>query len=269
MLAVSSLRFGRKVGGFNSHRSVSRTVGLLRKLVVMVKRGSSTFCAAAVARSGLALGQTVEKTLALEAEVSRLRHHISVLSRRLHLSAVESESLSRELDALRSVAPLSRDGDGAEASSPLREEVADEVAVLTPVAEPAALTVASLGAHVEVLTVTTVASAVMAQEPEPGVAEPVLPVVVRVERSPSADGTVAKRNPRRVRWVDDEAGVASRKARVVEVFSSSPSPVPAGRSGSAVVSAAVGGGSDCHARDPGIITVGRGRRRKGRGGGRH
>ena len=148
------------------------TVGRLSvKLIVMVKRSSSAFSAAAVARSGLALGRTVEKTLALEAEVSRLRHHISVLSRRLHFSSLESESRRRELDALRSVAPLSREGDGAEAS-PLREEVADEVAVLAPVAdevavlapvaEPAAPTLASLGVHVEALTVTTVASAVMA-----------------------------------------------------------------------------------------------------------
>jgi len=234
----------------------------------MVKRGSSTFSAAAVARSGLALGRTVEKTLALEAEVSRLRHHISVLSRRLHLSALESESLRRELDALRSVAPLSREGDGTEAS-PLREEVAGEVAVRAPVAVPAALAVASLGAHVEAMTGTTVASAVVAQEPEPSVTEPVQPVVVQVERSPSADGAVAKRHPRCVRWVDNEAGVASRKARVIEVVSSSPPPVPAGRSGSAVVLATVGGGSDRHARDPGIVTIGRGRRPKGRGGGRH
>jgi len=182
-------------------------------LIVTVKRGSSTFSAAAVARSGLALGRTVEKTLALEAEVSRLRHDVSVLSRRLHWSALESESLRRELDALRSVAPLSREGHSDEAS-PLHEEVADEVAVLAPVAEPAAPRVASLGAHVESLTVTTVASAVIAQEPEPEVTEPGLPVVVQVERSPSADGAVARRNPRRVRCVDHEAGVASRKARV-------------------------------------------------------
>jgi len=127
----------------------------------MVKRGSSTFSAAAVARSGLGIGRTVEKTLALEAEVSRLQHHVSVLSCRLHLSGLESESLRRELDALRSVAPLSREGDGAEAS-PLRVEVADEVAVHAPVAMPAAPTVASLGAHVEASLVTTVASAVMA-----------------------------------------------------------------------------------------------------------
>jgi len=115
------------------------------------------------------------------------------------------------------------------------------VAVLAPVAGPAAPMVASLGAHVEALTVTTVASAVMAQEPEPSVAEPVLPVVVQVEWWPLADGAVAKRNPCRVRWVDDEAGVASRKARVVEIVSSSRAPVPAGRYGSPVASAAGGG----------------------------
>jgi len=113
--------------------------------------------------------------------------------------------------------------------------------------------------------VTTVASAVMAQEPGPGVAEPVIPVVVQVERSPSADGTVAERRPRRVRWVDDEAGVASRKARVIEVVSSSPPPVPAVIPVLSVASAAVGEGSDHHGRDPGFITVGRGWRRKGRG----
>jgi len=162
-------------------------VGLpLVKLIVMVKRGSSTFSAAAVARSGLALGRMVEKTLALEAEVSRLRHHVSVLSRRLHLSALESESLRCELDALRSAASLSREGDGTDAPSP-REEVVDIVAVHAPVAVPAAPTVVSLGAHVEASLVTTVASAVMAQEPEPDVAEPELPVV-QVERSPLADG---------------------------------------------------------------------------------
>jgi len=159
------------------------------KLIVMVKRGSSTFAATTVARSGMALGRTVEKTLALEAEVSRLWHHISVLSRRLHLSALESESHRCELDALRALARLAREGDSADAPSPL-EEVADVVAVHAPVALPAAPTVVSLGVHVEALLVTTVASAVMAQEPKPDVAEPELPVV-QVEWSPSADGAVA------------------------------------------------------------------------------
>jgi len=66
--------------------------------------------------------------------------------------------------------------------------------------------VASFVAPVEELLGTTVASAVMAQEPEPDVAEPELPVV-QVERSPSADRAVAKRHPCRVRWVDNEAGM--------------------------------------------------------------
>jgi len=60
--------------------------------------------------------------------------------------------------------------------------------------------------------------------------------------------------------------VASRKGRVVEVISSSPPPVPAGHFGSPVASAAGGVGSDRHARDPGFITVCRGRCWKGRGG---
>jgi len=114
----------------------------------MVKRGSSTFSSTAVARSGLALGRSVEKTLTLEAEVSGLRHHISVLSCRLHLSALESESLRCELDALGSVASRSSEGDRTDAPSPLRK-VADVVAVHAPVAVLAAPTVASLGAHVE------------------------------------------------------------------------------------------------------------------------
>ena len=58
----------------------------------MVKRGSSTFSAATVARSGLTLRRTVEKPLALEAEVSHFRHHVSVLSRQLHLSATFVDS---------------------------------------------------------------------------------------------------------------------------------------------------------------------------------
>ena len=44
----------------------------------MVKRGSSTFSAVRVARSGQALGRTVKKTLALEAEFAGLRHQVSV-----------------------------------------------------------------------------------------------------------------------------------------------------------------------------------------------
>ena len=235
----------------------------------MVKRGSNTPSAASVMRSSVALSRSVEKTFAHKAEVSRLRHHVSVLSRRLHQSALESESLRRELDALRSVAPLSPEGDGSEAPSSC-EEVANVVAVHAPVAVPAAPMVARFfEARVaeEVVAVTSVASPFGGQEPEPGVAEPGLPVV-EVARSLLAGGAVAKRHPRRVRWMDDEAGVVARKARVVEVIvSSSPPPVPPGRPCVSPAAAVVGGdGSERHALDPGFITVGSRRRRKGRGG---
>jgi len=59
----------------------------------MVKRGSSTFSAASVAKGSVVLSRAVEKNFALEAEVSRLRHHISVLSRRLHFITLERDGL--------------------------------------------------------------------------------------------------------------------------------------------------------------------------------
>jgi len=200
--------------------------------------------------------------LALEADVSCLRHHICILSRQLHLSALESESLRRELDALRLVAPLSREGDGE--ASPVREEVADVVAVHALVAVPGVSTVASFVAHEEAFLVNTMTSPFGAQKPEPVVAEPKLPVVVQVEQSPSADRAIGRRNLRNVRWVDDEGGVASRKAQVVEVIVAwSPPPVPPPSNVFLVTSVAGEGGSDHYAHDSGSITVSSGRRRKG------
>jgi len=59
----------------------------------MVKRGSSTFSAASVAKGSVILSRAIEKNFALEAEVSRLRHHVSVLSRRLHSITMERDGL--------------------------------------------------------------------------------------------------------------------------------------------------------------------------------
>ena len=72
--------------------------------VEMVRQGFSSFSATAVAKTGVVLSQTVAKTLSLEAEVSRLRHHVSVISRRLHLC-------EKERDALREVAPAASRSD--------------------------------------------------------------------------------------------------------------------------------------------------------------
>jgi len=59
----------------------------------MVKRGFSTFSAASVAKGSVVLSQAIEKNFALEAEVSRLRHHVSILSRRLHFVMIERDGL--------------------------------------------------------------------------------------------------------------------------------------------------------------------------------
>ena len=82
----------------------------------------------------------VEKTLALKAKVCCFLHHVCFLTCRLHLSALESESLCPGFDALRSVAHISCAGD-AEAS-PVHGEVADRVAGCATVTVPAALMVA-------------------------------------------------------------------------------------------------------------------------------
>jgi len=62
----------------------------------MAKRGVTTFSATQVAKQGLAVSTALLKMADLEKEVSRLRHHVSVLSRRNH-------GLQKELDGLRVV----------------------------------------------------------------------------------------------------------------------------------------------------------------------
>jgi len=59
----------------------------------MVRRGSSSFSASSVAKGSIVLSKAIEKQFALEAEVSRLRHHVSVLSRRLHSTTLEKQVL--------------------------------------------------------------------------------------------------------------------------------------------------------------------------------
>ena len=59
----------------------------------MVKTNNTKFSTASVAKGSLVLSKTIEKTFALEKEVSRLRHHVSVLSKRLHTTTREKEIL--------------------------------------------------------------------------------------------------------------------------------------------------------------------------------
>ena len=66
------------------------------------------------------LSRAVEKNFALEAEVSRLRHHVSVVSRRLHLVTLERDGL------VDMVAPTMFVGEGWGETPPTDEEVAGE-----------------------------------------------------------------------------------------------------------------------------------------------
>jgi len=50
----------------------------------MAKRGSTSFSATKVAKSGLITAKALKRVLELEKEVLRLRHHVSVLSKRNH-----------------------------------------------------------------------------------------------------------------------------------------------------------------------------------------
>ena len=59
----------------------------------MVKTSNTKFSAASVAKGSVILSQTVEKNFALEVEVSRLRHHVSILSKKLHKTRRENEIL--------------------------------------------------------------------------------------------------------------------------------------------------------------------------------
>ena len=225
----------------------------------MVKQSSVKFSTASVAKGSVVLSKAVEKNFALENEISRLRHHVSVLSKRLHSVTLERnyfESLSLELQA-REVT-----GEGREPSGDVvAEEV--EVAVVRGVVAP---------------TVAAVRS---------GVA--VAPGVALVGNGDEASSVAS------VEMVDEAPSVAPVGV-VVEVPRSSPVcddlwvPVPARRRRAKVVEAGLGlrdlvGGSSAavssspplpplppkpvlrpvlHARDSSAVTVGRGAGRRGR-----
>ena len=87
----------------------------------MAKRGSSAFWVTAVAKAGLAASAALTKILELEKEVSRLRHHVSVLSRRNH-------GMQKELDGLQK----GEEGKDEEVASQKKPEPA----VAETVAEP-------------------------------------------------------------------------------------------------------------------------------------
>ena len=85
----------------------------------MVKTHATKFSAASVAKGSVVLSKAIEKNFALEAEVSRLRHHVSVLSKRLHATTREKEILE---SIISTVGEMNR-------GKPSRDEVAEEVEI--------------------------------------------------------------------------------------------------------------------------------------------
>jgi len=92
----------------------------------MVKRGSTTFSATKVAKAGLTATAALQKILDLEKDVSKLRHHVSVLSKRNHGLQKEVDRMKKEVDRMK------------------KEEVAVDSEVASPerVEEPEPLVVA-------------------------------------------------------------------------------------------------------------------------------
>ena len=64
----------------------------------MAKRGGTSFSATKVAKARLAAWAALQRILDLEKEVSRLRHHVSVLSKRNHGLNKEVERWEEEGD---------------------------------------------------------------------------------------------------------------------------------------------------------------------------
>ena len=85
----------------------------------MVKTNNTRFSAASVAKGSVVLSKAIEKNFALEAEVSRLRHHVSVLSKRLHV-------LTRERGIRDSIISTIGEKNNREPSG---DEVAEEVEI--------------------------------------------------------------------------------------------------------------------------------------------
>jgi len=105
----------------------------------MVKRGSTTFSATKVAKAGLAASASLTRILELEKEVSRLRHHVSVLSKRNHVLSKETER--------------KREDEGIEVASPVRVQEPEPQVVAEPEVRMSGVIVAEDEGDVWVATV--------------------------------------------------------------------------------------------------------------------
>jgi len=97
----------------------------------MVKRGSTTFSATKVAKAGLTATAALQKILDLEKDVSKLRHHVSVLSKSNHGLQKEVDRLKKEEVAVSSevASPVGvKEPEPRVVAEPEEELVVDDVA---------------------------------------------------------------------------------------------------------------------------------------------
>jgi len=146
----------------------------------MVKTNNTRFSAASVAKGSVVLSKAVEKNFALEAEISRLRHHVSVLSKRLH-------SVTLERRIIEDIARHGQCPNCSDEGKPLGDVVAEEVEIMDATEEvadsreevrPVGEEVAEEVAEDQPQTVWTVGIG----RAEPQVAEPVVEVDERYNR---------------------------------------------------------------------------------------
>jgi len=132
----------------------------------MVKRGSTTFSATKVAKAGLAASAALTRILELEKEVGKLRHHVSVLSKRIHAMQKEGDKRGS--------------GDGAEVASPERVQEPEPQVVAEPEVRMSGVIVAGDEEDVWVAPEAKppVAESRVAPEAKPPVAESRVAVVV-------------------------------------------------------------------------------------------
>jgi len=146
----------------------------------MVKANNTKFSAASVAKGSVVLSRAVEKNFALEAEISRLRHHVSVLSKRLHVVTLERRIFEDIVNQTQCQnCPGEREPSGDVVAEEVEkmdatEEVADDRREVRPACEEVAEEVAEYQPQ----TFWVVGRGMV----EPQVAEPVMEVDERYKR---------------------------------------------------------------------------------------
>jgi len=165
----------------------------------MVKRGSTTFSATKVAKAGLTATAALQKILDLENDVSKLRHHVSVLSKRNHGLQKEVDRMKQEEGAVSS-----------EVASPDRVEEPEPQVVAEPEEQ------VGVDMAVAFVALAGVAGVRLVSEAKPNGAESRVALDVDDDGGPSAIGVPVSEGKRR--RMDDSSEEGEEVDRVAVPF---------------------------------------------------